>query len=287
MLLRILTLPLLAVAIAGAACSSNSSNGGTGDGGLLLPDGAPIGNGPAGGAAKPGGNITIFQSQKSGDFELTISVLLTDGATVDQANGCQVQTDGDCKVSICDKNDGGVAASSNRSAGVIQVSGLLAPASLTPKDDKSYDSYSASSSGKDYIPPGASIQVKAAGAEIPAFETSVTAGAALTVTEPQVNQLFMATLPKGDAVIAWTGNAPSDHVQVSLSANAASDGAKTATATCLFTGSGGRIPKNVLDALSSNGAIAIGSFNTTVAHPGGYDVAVNVWRPERIAIYNR
>lgn len=278
------------------ACSSgNSSSGG------LLPDGgrAPgnggsnangTGNGNGTSAPRARGQVTFYQSQKSGggssDYELSVSAMFTDGATMDDANECVVKKEGACSVSTCAKTDGGIAPASLRSAGAIQVTGLAAPVSLSPKSDKSYETYHATSSGVPYVSPGAKVHVSAAGADVPKFDADVTVGPALTVTAPQFNGLF-TPLPKGDVNVAWSGNGASDRVQVMVQANAASDGSKTVMVTCDFTGSSGVIPKSVMDQLATPGAMTVGTFNTTVVTAGAYEVSVGAFHPDAVGLYTK
>ncbi len=280
---------VLGFALAAVACGSGSSSGSGADGGgALLPDG---GRAPAGTEATgPLGSVSVFQSTSSGggstEYEISVAASFTDGATIEDANDCASRTEAGCKISICAKTDGGLPPQSHRSAGNIIVSGIAAPAQLSPKSDKSYETYTATSTGTPYLPPGATIVFSASGADVPAFRHEVVAGGALTVTTPSFN-LMMTTLPKGDVPIAWSGAAASDTVQVMLQANATSDGSKNAIVTCDFHGSSGAVPKSVMDVLAGTGSILIGTLNRKEVSAGAYRVSLNVLRPEAAGVYNR
>lgn len=282
------------------ACGSDgTTSGAAGDGGLL-PDGArarasggPGATGGPGGATsgQPGGLITIWQSTSSGGgstgYDGATSAVFSDGATLAEANGCRVTTQGPCSISICDKTDGGIATGSLRSAGNIQVMGTATPASLSPKSDKSYETFHAQSTNVPFIAPGASLDFKATGADVPAFSGKVKVGGSVQVSSPQIS-LFGSTLPKDrDAVFVWSGAGEADVVQLLFTANAATDGAKTATVTCNFTASPGVVPKAALDALASPGAIAVGTANTTTVVAGDYAVAVTAWLPSAAGMFSR
>ena len=280
------------------ACGSDgSSSSSAGDGGLL-PDGARAsgsggggGGGGGSGGSQPGGLITVWQSTSSGGgntgYDGATSAVFSDGATLAEANGCRVTTAGACSISICDKTDGGIATGSLRSAGNIQVMGTATPASLSPKADKSYETFHAQSTNVPFLAPGAELDFKATGADVPAFSGKVKVGGSVQVTSPQIS-LFGSPLPKDrDAVFAWTGAGDGDTVQILFTANAATDGAKTATVTCSYTGSSGVVPKAALDALASPGGIAVGTANTTKVTAGDYTVAVTAWLPSSAGLFTK
>ncbi|WP_394838593.1 hypothetical protein LVJ94_16985 [Pendulispora rubella] len=129
------------------------------------------------------GGITIASRERAaGQDWYYVSGWFRNGT---QDSGCTSHREGNCTISTCAPSAADAGVATLDSAGTLTVSGGLLPApgiTLEPRDDKSYFRQGLSKIWE----PGQRIAIKSSGAQIPAFELSVTAPSNLVLEVPAV-----------------------------------------------------------------------------------------------------
>jgi hypothetical protein len=292
----------LAVGVAGTACSSDDDgSGGPTTGGPAGADGGPSGtvnqdggttNLDAGTSSESGpsgpvksGYVFVSQSTFSGTSSHSVLASFSTTESVSGQGGvsCATRTEGACQVSTCTvaasdagTPDAGAADAGSGpafdSAGVVTLSGgqLAAPITLTPSGD---DSYPFNSGAGAIFAGGDSIKVSAAGATVPAFESTAAAPGDIVVTSPTFTSL-QTTIDKAQPLdVAWTGGG-AGNVAVTISGA----GAQTVSIQCSFPASGGTgvVPAAALSDLGGSGAISISPSVVTKVQAGDYAITYSL-----------
>lgn len=274
----------VACLVALSACSGGTTffgDGGIGSDGAATDDaGNPIDAGPKDGAGTPtkSGSVTI-----SGWDYMASSTPIQGGSAsasfygkVGGSSLCTQQTVGGCTVSQCGNgtgNDGGGAAAA--SAGTIDVSGASKPLQLVP-NGTTYDS---ATSQTKLLSGGEQLDVKASGAEVPAFDLKVTAPTYVTVTTPVFPTSGKLTVDRSKALaLAWSGGTIGNVTAV-VGANSASGSVSVLCQFPAATGSAS-IPAAALGNLPSSptsASMAVQVTNGTTTVVGGWSLRADVW----------
>jgi hypothetical protein len=284
----------------------DGTSGGAGAG--AASDGGAAGKtgGSSGGSSTSGGVTT--ETVKMGQVMLTQSVMeiadneyasysamaifmqtTTAVATTPGASACTTSTDGDCTISACDASgvqsgdggiisDGGTGPSKAPNAGDITIG---ADAQLTLSADGNTGSYAPKTGQTSLWSDGADITVDAKGADVPAFNTTLSGPGAVALTSPSWPGPgeSLAIDRSQDMVFSWD-NGGSGDVQVMISTVA---GSKTATLTCKFKAAdgGGTISAATMGKLvpTSTGSISVSAVSSTVVNAGDWKVTVSATSP--------
>ena len=110
---------------------------------------------------------------------------------------------GPCEVMMC---PAGTAPPPDASAGTITITGGVMPITLTPNADKSYTAITSQTAA--LFTGGASVMFSAAGADVPAFSTSLTMPAKATITspvEPPSSSPYLIVNRAQDFTVRWSG----------------------------------------------------------------------------------
>jgi hypothetical protein len=292
-----------------AACTPSSTDSSK-PGGAANPDtsSGPNGNGNGNGngaSTGPGAGTTVTKSGTVSLVQSKMTILdkdyssYTASATFIQATsysstvsstGCTTSTDGDCSIVDCDASNAVVsdagappaadagAPQGNPSAGDITVTGdkeiVLSPNAAgvyAPKTEQ----VSLWTAGND-------LAVKAKGADIPAFDKTLKAPGAITLTAPEwptAPGQAVAIDRSADLDLAWTDGGDGD-VSASISSVA---GKKTTFITCTFKAAGGtgKITKAALGKLqtTTTGTISLLSTASDIVDAAGWKVTVSASSP--------
>ena len=152
-----------------------------------------------------------------------------------------------------------------QSAGTIGLTGGVwsdggpATLQLVPNGSDVYSTFT--SSTEDLFPPGTTVMIAAAGADVPAFTTQVTAMRAATATALPGDGGAFAIDRAQDLTVSWT--LPPDHatgiVAVELTVVMSSTYQRMLCTFPLASGSG-TVPKSILGLLSATGSNVGGTF---------------------------
>lgn len=195
---------------------------------------------------------------------------------------CTTRTVGSCEVTQCAAADSDAGAApqdagttnTNRSAGVITVSGGGQMVQLMPGADNSYASNSTMS---DVFPAGTALTVSAAGdaTGVPAFTASLTMPSAITLTMPTLAPATAASIPRTSPLaIAWTGGT-TGKVRVLLTSSNSSG------VICTFDAAGGTgtVPVDALSALPmGEGNILVAASDVREQSAGGFNLSISTSR---------
>jgi hypothetical protein len=80
---------------------------------------------------------------------------------------------------------------------------------------------------------------------------------------------------------------PSDHLQVFLTANLASDATKSVAVTCVFSGGSGTVPASAMAMMSNVGSMGAGPLATASVTAGSYDVTIDVQAITTVALWSK
>lgn len=286
-----ITLAALAAVVACSESStstndpSNPGNGGDGGGGGGDGGHTPT---PGPGTKIKAGTVTMTQTVVSaGGTEIVNAVAgagFYEGTLNASGSGdasCTESKEGDCTITECDLGptpDGGTETDAGTTksphAGEIAIKSA-SEIKLTPDADGKYDGKSEQSR---LWTNGGDISVTAAGADVPAFETSLKGPSAVEVTAPAWPALGAALEidRANDLEITWSdGGAGSVQAMVSSSTD---DTKKVATVSCVFksdTG-GGKIPKAALSKLIAGDKASISVHAATIEEVSAGDWKVSV-----------
>jgi hypothetical protein len=288
-----ITLAALAAVVACSESStsnndpSNPGNGGDGGGGGGGGDG---GNnpGPGPGTKVKAGTVTMTQTVFSAAGTEVVSTVAAAGFYEGTLNAsgsgdfsCKESKEGDCTITECDLGptpDGGTETDAGTTksphAGEIAIKSA-SEMKLTPDADGKYEGKNEQSR---LWTNGGDISVKAAGADVPAFEKSLKAPSAVKVTAPAWPALGTALEidRANDLDITWSdGGAGSVQAMVSSSSD---DNTKFATVSCVFksdTG-GAKIPKAALSKLIAGDRASIYVSAATIEEVTAGDWKVSV-----------
>ena len=165
----------------------------------------------------------------------------------------QAKTVGPCLVEII--GAGAAAQETDLSAGVVHISGGSTPIDLVPKAD---NTYAASTGATSLYEGGESLVVTAAGKDVPAFTSSITAPGKVTLAAPVVTAGAL-TVKRSTGVTAMFSGTSSGVVVLYFSTTSAS---KAFAATCTF------------DASAGSGSVPAAAFADFPAGAGTFDFYV-------------
>lgn len=299
-------LSLLVTIVLSAACTINTSNsdpaapgpngGSTADGGGSTgPDQNSDGTsgGGSAGDVKTGSVIITQSSFKVGTTEINSHTAMASfveatsgGTATGGANKCAVSTEGDCQVTVCETTSGGQQggtppageAKKQPSAGDISVKGLQ---EIVLSPDAAKGTYPAKTGQTALFKGGDELVVKAAGADVPAFEKALKAPSSVTLTAPTWPAMGSAfELDRAsDLQLAWD-NGTAGEVQAMV---AAIGGGKTSSVMCKFKAEAGKgtISKAALGKLvaSDQGTISVSAMSSASVEAGGWKISVMATSP--------
>jgi hypothetical protein len=290
-------LAALAAVLVAAACTTTTTttpNGGSSGNGS---SGGDTSSADGGGGSNPGGETLV----RSGTISLSQSVMNIAGTDYSSytaiatfiettsagtgstgSSSCTQSTDGDCSIVACDTtgavaSDGGVvsdagAPKKSPTAGEITVKGLK-EITLTP-DDKG--SYTAKFEQVALWKAGEDVSVKAAGAEVPAFEKTLKSPSTVIVSEPTWPAVGQAidVDRANDLDFTWADGGPGT-VQAAITSAA---GGKTTLITCKFKADAGtgKISKAALSKLvaTDTGTLSLTAMSSEVVDASGWKINV-------------
>jgi hypothetical protein len=165
----------------------------------------------------------------------------------------QTKTVGPCLVEII--GSGAAAQETDLSAGVVHITGGSTPIDLAPKSD---NTYAPSTGATSLYEGGEALVVTAAGKDVPAFTTSMTAPGKVTLAAPVVTAGAL-TVKRSTGVTATFSGTSSGVVVLYFSATSAS---MAFAATCTF------------DASAGSGSVPAAAFADFPAGGGTFDFYV-------------
>lgn len=219
------------------------------------------------------GQIEVLQSETMIGSLPSFSATFSADFFVDT---CQYQQIGLCVVSTCPLNppDGGVDAGGPADPGPIKVSVPGTVVTLMPKGDGSYLTSQAGGGGQEVFGAGEGVQVQAAGAILPGFNTTVGVPGTATVLSPIA---FPNPVDRySDLNVSWIGLS-GDTAEVDLWSGF--EDAPTAMVRCSFPGGAGTnmVPSTALALLPAGpGGMRLRSLNLGHATAGDYPVVITI-----------
>jgi len=235
----------------GTAGSGGSPDGGGGSSGVGGPStkGGWIAASSATGIYGAGGNALVFSHSTLGArFRLDYTEAFPPAS-------CSNTELGDCFLLECPigLGSGGADGSVFPTAGNITVTGGYQPiVNLIPDANGLYASPDIN---KDHVMyhPSTTLNISAAGAEVPSFTDTLTTPAAVVVTAPAIDGANQVTIDtSGDLSVSWTGGGAGEKMMVALFGKVTGTDSSY-TLTCKFdsTAGTGTVPATLLSALAS------------------------------------
>jgi hypothetical protein len=235
-----------------------------------------------------------FQTSAEGGTSVQVSpeAMFPEPVTDEELDGgisipCTTTTAGSCTMQECAAAvlDPGARTSPNDpteklpNAGTISLHGQNEQVTLTPDSQGRYfPSSFPSTGGTNPFAPGETIDVMAAGADVPGFDQSLKMAGLLTLTAPDPSSGTVSLDTSHDLVVAWTGSDPGDATVeitngVELGAGHSVDiQCKVAASVGTFT-----IPTSMLSKLddpNGNTALYLSTHSDVTFSAGNYDMTV-------------
>ncbi len=231
--------------------------------------GAPPEDGPpdAGAETRSSGFVDITSGAFGGMLDHPVARAAAGFFVASSPATCETRTVGMCAARNCTTTAASRIASA--SAGTITITGGKQAVTLTP-DGKG--AYAAFSDQATLWSGGETIDVSAAGADVPAFEGTLVAPAQVTVTAPAFDSALPLAIDRGhDLALAWSGGSGT----VGVTLVGPSSDATTASLSCSFdaTDRTGTVPAVLLQALpAGTGSFAVAVGDVRVVTAGVFSV---------------
>lgn len=173
--------------VAGTASGGAASGvGGANSGGSSSGGQAAAGSSTSGGANDSAhfGQV-VLQSLIGGTARVSVSARFVSGSGPGPTTTCSQMTDGPCRASLCDEAPLDVAGSIFASAGTLTVTSteVTGTATLEPDAKGEYPTSSEMVFAKEFLG-GERVQIKAAGAAVPAFADELSVPLVLLLSQP-------------------------------------------------------------------------------------------------------
>lgn len=259
-----------------AGCSASSGGSGA--------SGTPGSTDPSGTAAAFGTVVVRQMILDAGTYSAGATAVFASARESDSSVSCVTSPAGpSCTLTVCNAFPSATATTSE-SAGDLRLTvgstGLTLPYWA---ESRSYgdvgQSFQLPSSSAPLFAGGESLRVTAPGADVPAFDGTVTAPAPVTMTAPTLDEKNNCPLPSGkDYDFTWSGGAPGDTIELVV------HGADTnENVTCEFDAAAGHGTVPYLGGLSTIETDAAGNaflYTSTVhreghVRAGDYDVTLS------------
>jgi hypothetical protein len=255
-------------------------------------DTKPADNGTPADALKSGA-ITVIQTwtNVAGTTTPTFAAVASFFDTSASDDTCTHTTAGACTVDVCNVPSTVGDPPANPSAEAAPPATVKAPSAgeitvtalqtLTLSPDTA-GNYSSKTGKAELFQTGGAIAISAAGADVPAFQKSITAPSSVTITSPTLT--VDASLPldrSKDFAFSWSDGTAGE---VGITVSAATP-TRAVTILCTYPASAGTatIPTAVLGKLdaTSSGNLSIDTHSKDSVDVGGWHIITNASRPAR------
>lgn len=273
----------------GSAGSSNGGAGGTvtsagGSGGGSAAQAGSGGSTTGGAADTTHWGQVMVQSLISGASRVSVSAQFVSNRGSGPQTPCNRVTEGPCVNTVCDEAPASEQATLYASAGTVTVTSteISGTATLEPGATNQYPTLSTSPFASDFLG-GEHIQIKAAGATVPAFQDELSVPLVLLLSQP----LFVKDQPSLDAPrsqdlsLVWTRGAKDVYLYLTAGSVRSDGSPGRAYLTCQIPSETGSavIKSTMLQTLTPDTQLSLFTIGAKIITAGEYSITLATTLP--------